>query len=59
MEVKPGFARGRALLLGSESIGRGDDDLGSQILYKSEGEMRHARTACGGARREMRPHRGG
>jgi hypothetical protein len=32
MEVKPGFARGKVLLLCSESIGRGDDDLGYEIL---------------------------
>jgi hypothetical protein len=32
MEVKPGFARGKVLLLGSESVGRGDDDLGYEIL---------------------------
>jgi hypothetical protein len=32
MEGTPGFARGKVLLLGSESIGRGDDDLGYEIL---------------------------
>jgi len=32
MEVKPGSTRGKVLLLGSESIGRGDDDLGYEIL---------------------------
>ena len=32
METKPASAGGKVLLLGSESIGRGDDDLGYEIL---------------------------
>jgi hypothetical protein len=31
MEVEPESARGKVFLLGSESIGRGDDDLGYEI----------------------------